>query len=319
VSVIDDLAARLAPGPPGWLTRDAPSAPLTTYRCGGALALHARVERASDLELIAGALAGVPGVPVLVVGRGSNLLVADAGFQGLAITLAGEFEHLAVDAAAATVQAGGAVALPVLARRSAAAGVAGLEFFVGIPGSVGGAVRMNAGGHGAETVDVLREARVFSLRTGHAAVVTTAGLELGYRHSALQATDVVVAASFAGRADDRAACEARIDEIVRWRREHQPGGQNAGSVFTNPRGDSAGRLIDSCGLKGLAVGGVVVSEKHANFFVARPGARAGDVVELVRTVQRRVEAETGIRLEPELQLVGFPANGDALPEEQCRS
>ncbi len=117
--------------------------------------------------------------------------------------------------------------------------------------------------------------------------------------------DVVLSALFAGREDDPGACERRIDEIVRWRREHQPGGQNAGSVFTNPPGDAAGRIIDACGLKGLRVGQVVVSEKHANFFAASPGATADDVVALMRLVQARVESATGIRLEPELQLVGF--------------
>ena len=118
------------------------------------------------------------------------------------------------------------------------------------------------------------------------------------------------AAGFAGRRDDPAECDRRIDEIVRWRREHQPGGQNAGSVFTNPPGDSAGRLIESCGLKGLEVGGAVVSEKHANFFAASPGARADDVFALIRLVQDRVEAATGVRLVPELQLVGFAGGSE---------
>jgi UDP-N-acetylmuramate dehydrogenase len=114
-----------------------------------------------------------------------------------------------------------------------------------------------------------------------------------------------VSARFTGRVDDAGECGRRIDDIVRWRRANQPGGQNAGSVFTNPPGDAAGRLIEQCGLKGLRVGGVVVSEKHANFFVAEPGARADDVLALIRTVQARVEAETGVRLVPELQLIGF--------------
>ncbi len=123
---------------------------------------------------------------------------------------------------------------------------------------------------------------------------------------------MVVAAAFTGRADDADACSARIDEIVRWRREHQPGGQNAGSVFTNPPGDSAGRLIDVAGCKGMRVGGAVVSEKHANFFVAEPGARAADVNELIDRVRRRVLDATGVRLERELHLVGFePAWTDA--------
>jgi UDP-N-acetylmuramate dehydrogenase len=264
-----------------------------------------RVERDDDLDAVADVLADAPSVEVLVVGRGSNLLVSDDGFAGVALVLAGTFDELTIDARAATVDAGGAVALPVLARRAGAAGVGGLEFYVGIPGSVGGAVRMNAGGHGDETAAVLKRARVFDLERAAVQDASVADLGLGYRRSALGPRAVVTAAAFAGAPDDPAVCAARIDEIVRWRREHQPGGQNAGSVFTNPPDDSAGRLIDACGLKGFRVGGAVVSEKHANFFVAEQGARAGDVRALIREVQRRVEEETGVRLEPEVRLVGF--------------
>ena len=300
-TIADELEARLA----GRVDRDAPSAPLTTYRCGGSLAVLVRIDREHDLEEVAAVLAAHPDVPVLPIGRGSNLLVADAGFAGVAIVLGGELERIDVDPAPARVEAGGAAALPVLARQAARAGIGGLEFYVGIPGSVGGALRMNAGGHGAQTEDVVTWTRVLDLRDGRTRELGISELALGYRCSALGARDLVIAAGFAGNHDDPATCERRIDEIVRWRRRHQPGGQNAGSVFTNPPGDAAGRIIDSCGLKGLRVGGVVVSEKHANFFAASPGARADDVLALMRLVQSRVEAETGVRLVPELQLVGF--------------
>jgi UDP-N-acetylmuramate dehydrogenase len=193
----------------------------------------------------------------------------------------------------------------VLARRTAGAGFSGLEFFVGIPGSVGGAVRMNAGGHGRETADVLRRAWVVDVLAGGERRVRTAGeLALGYRHSSVTASEVVVAAELAVTPDDPIACEARVAEVVRWRREHQPGGANAGSVFRNPPGDSAGRLIDAAGLKGLRVGGAVVSPKHANFFQADPGATAADVGRLVAEVQRRVADATGVHLVPELLMVG---------------
>jgi UDP-N-acetylmuramate dehydrogenase len=299
-----DLGAALDAGLPGRVRRDASSAELTTYRCGGPLALLVRAEAEADLVIVAEVLRGSD-VPVLVVGRGSNLLVADAGFPGVAITLAGALEQLEIDRATAIVRAGGAVPLPVLARRAAAAGVAGLEFFVGIPGSVGGAVRMNAGGHGADTDDVIVTARVVDLGDGTGREMSRAELGLGYRQSALSPLAVVVGAEFAGRGDDPAACNERVDEIVRWRREHQPGGQNAGSVFTNPPGDAAGRLIEAAGCKGVRVGGAVVSEKHANFFVAEPRARAGDVYALVELVQQRVEASSGVHLEPELRCIGF--------------
>lgn len=285
--------------------RDAPAGPLTTYRCGGPVAVLVRIDRADDLEAVAEVLVGEPATPVVVIGRGSNLLIADSGFAGVALVLGGEHERIEFDPVGARVEAGGAAALPVLARQAAKAGIGGLEFYVGIPGSVGGAVRMNAGGHGAQTKDVVEWARVLDLRDGETRQLSVAELDLGYRHSVLGPRQVVVAASFVGHETDPAVGEAQIDEIVRWRRVHQPGGQNAGSVFTNPPGDTAGRLIESSGLKGLRVGGVVVSEKHANFFVAEPGARANDVLALVQLVQARVEGATGIRLEPELQLVGF--------------
>ncbi len=306
---------------PGRVERDAPSGALTTYRCGGPIAALARIDRSDDLARLAGVLGPHPDVPILVIGRGSNLLISDAGFAGVAIALGGEFERIDVrpggnsvgNSVRVRVDAGSAAPLPVLARQAAQAGVGGLEFFVGIPGSVGGAVRMNAGGHGAETKDVIVSARVFDLATAQARELGVGELAFGYRSSALGARDVVVAAGFAGRDDDPAACEARIDDIVRWRREHQPGGQNAGSVFTNPPGDTAGRLIDACGLKGVRVGGVVVSEKHANFFAAGPGAHADDVVALMDLVRDRVEAATGVRLVPELQLVGFADPSEEAP------
>jgi UDP-N-acetylmuramate dehydrogenase len=310
---IDDVTAELSARLPGRVEREVSSAGLTTYRCGGPLAVVVRPEREDDLRAIAEVLDDGD-VPVLVIGRGSNLLVADAGFAGVALVLAGEFEQLDIDRgdAGVLIRAGGAVALPVLARRTAASGVAGLEFFVGIPGSVGGAVRMNAGGHGAQTADVIVDARVYDLGDRRARAVGRAQLGLGYRRSALGPRAVVVAATFTGTADDAAECAARIDEIVRWRRENQPGGQNAGSVFTNPPDDAAGRLIEAAGCKGLRVGGAVVSEKHANFFVAEPGARAADVYELTELVRKRVLEATGVRLERELHLVGFePTRTDA--------
>jgi UDP-N-acetylmuramate dehydrogenase len=303
-SIAAELEARLA-GRESRVERAAPSAPLTTYRCGGPLAVLVKVNRESDLEEVAAVLVAHPEVEVIVIGRGSNLLVADAGFPGVGIVLGGEMERIDLDPANARVEAGAAAALPVLARQAAKAGIGGLEFYVGIPGSVGGALRMNAGGHGAQTRDVLVDARVLDLRDGISREVNVDELDQGYRRSSLDARELVLSARFAGKRDDPEACDRRIDEIVKWRREHQPGGQNAGSVFTNPPGDTAGRLIDACGLKGLRVGGVVVSEKHANFFVAEPGARADDVVALVKLVQRRVAEATGVRLVPELQLVGF--------------
>jgi UDP-N-acetylmuramate dehydrogenase len=161
--------------------------------------------------------------------------------------------------------------------------------------------------HAHRTADVLVTARVCPLADPDGGVVTrsAAELALGYRASAVGPTHVVVGAEFALAPDDPAACAARIDEVVRWRREHQPGGANGGSVFRNPPGDAAGRLIDASGCKGLRVGGAHVSEKHANFFQADPDARADDVHRLIGVVRRRVAEVTGVTLVPELVMVGF--------------
>jgi UDP-N-acetylmuramate dehydrogenase len=287
---------------------DAPTAPLTTYRLGGPAAALVRASSERVLRDLAEVLRDHD-VAVLVVGRGSNLLVADRGFRGIVVVLGGDLDRVVLDVDG--VVAGGAATLPRLARQAAAAGLGGLEFYVGIPGTVGGAVRMNAGGHGRDTRDVLASARVLDLRgDGDIRTRAVGQLDLGYRTSSVRTTEVVVDARFEVGPDDPGACRARIDEIVEWRREHQPGGSNAGSVFRNPPGDSAGRLIDACGLKGFRVGGAVVSPKHANFFQAEAGATADDVHALVREVRSRVEQATGVALEPELQMIGFEEEDD---------
>ena len=207
-----------------------------------------------------------------MIGKGSNLLVADRGFDGLAITLEGDFAEVVVDAGQHRVRAGAGVALQSLARTTAGAGQRGLEFFVGIPGSVGGAVRMNAGGHGRETADVLIRAEVLTVGPGARPETRPVGaLGLGYRTSNLGPGEIVVRRRVRGHAASPAECEESIAEIVRWRKEHQPGGSNGGSVFRNPPGDSAGRLIDELGLKGLRVGGAIVSPKHAELLPGRGG------------------------------------------------
>ena len=301
---LQELAERLA-SVGVVVERDVPVAGLTTYHVGGPISVLARVGSVGALGALADVVAAL-GPPLLVVGRGSNLLVADAGFAGLGVQLDGEFETVDLEAGPDVVRAGGAVALPVLARRTAAAGRSGLEFYVGIPGSVGGAVRMNAGGHGRETGDVLISAEVIDLAAGGVpSIRDVTDLAFGYRRSALTATEVVTAASFTVTARVAEECDASVAEIVRWRREHQPGGSNAGSVFSNPPGDSAGRLIDAAGLKGFRVGGAVVSEKHANFLQAEAGATADDVHRLVLEVQRTVLDATGVQLVPELKMVGF--------------
>jgi UDP-N-acetylmuramate dehydrogenase len=282
--------------------RDVPLGPLTTYRVGGPAARLVRVEDPDELPAVA-ELVRAESLATLVVGKGSNLLVADAGFDGLAVVLGESFAQIEIDGT--MVRAGGATPLPVLARRTAAAWLRGLEWAVGVHGSVGGGVRMNAGGHGSDIAASLLRVRVFDLATGDDVTVQAADLDLGYRRSSIRPTQIVVHADFATTAGDSAAAGALIDEIVRWRRENQPGGQNAGSVFTNPEGDSAGRLVDAAGCKGLRIGTAEVSTKHANFIQADAGGSADDVAALLAEVRRRVRDASGIDLHPELRMIGF--------------
>lgn len=284
--------------------RDAPLGLLTTYRVGGRAALWLEARGIDDL-LAVGAAHRETGLPVLVVGNGSNLLVADDGFTGIAITLAPFASTIAIDGT--TVLAGSAVSLPVLARRTVAAGLTGLEWAVGVPGSVGGAVCMNAGGHGADTASRLVGVRVLDLASGEDEQVEPASLHLRFRGSALLDHHVVIEASFALAPGDREASELELAEIVRWRREHQPGGQNCGSVFVNPVPGqlAAGELIDSLELRGLRIGTAHVSTKHANFIQADEGGKAADVVALMDDVRRRVREAFGIELRSEVRLIGF--------------
>ncbi len=288
---------------------EVPLGPFCTYRVGGPAALFVEPDSMTDLEPIRAAVVAT-GCPTLVVGRGSNLLVADAGFPGIAIHLGPSFEAVEIDEDSATVRAGGAALLPVVARRTASAGLTGFEWAVGVPGSVGGAVRMNAGGHGSDMAASLTSATVFDLA---ADVSTTAALAdwslddlaLGYRRSAIGPRQLVLSAELALAPGDAERSTAQISEIVAWRRANQPGGQNAGSVFANPDGDSAGRLIDSLGLKGFRVGTAEVSTKHANFIQADPDGSADDVWALIREVRLRVATASGIELQVENRLIGF--------------
>ena len=285
----------------------------TTYKVGGAAALHMLVTSIDDLYLVSAVLAEVP-LPILVIGRGSNLLVSDSGFQGLALTISGladyvdlpnrdedpEIEPIALF--------GGSVALPVAARQSVARGLTGFEWGVGVPGSVGGAVRMNAGGHGSDMASSLTSVRMFHLRKGLEAHVNAVDLGLRFRGSALDDHHVVLSATVDLEwSKSQEASEAELQEVVRWRRENQPGGQNAGSVFVNPEPGkvSAGEVIDELGMRGLRIGSAQVSEKHANFIQADENGSAHDVVALMAEIRRRVRDERGYVLRSEIRLVGF--------------
>ena len=305
-----DLDRRLADSPLGpSLRRDYGLAPHTTYRVGGPVRLFVTVNDRAELDtlsfVVSASAAATGPTPVLVVGRGSNLLVADRGFDGLAVALGGGLAGFEINGT--TVTASGGALLPVLARASADAGLTGFEWAVGVPGTVGGAVRMNAGGHGSDMSESLVEAVVVDLHRGGAAVRAATGLHLGYRSSNIASHQVVVSIKLQLRLGDRSAARRELAEIVQWRRANQPGGRNAGSVFTNPEHAAAGALIESAGAKGLRVGSAEVSSKHANFIQSDEGGRAADIVEVMREVRRRVGANHGVELATETHLVGFEA------------
>jgi len=284
-------------------------ASMTTYGVGGPAALFADVSTATDLEAVRTAL-GTHRVPVAVIGRGSNLLVADEGFFGLVIRLGGTFGEVTLPSgldaeAPQVVTAGAAVPLPVLARQVADAGWSGLAWAVGVPGSVGGAVRMNAGGHGSDMAAVLRRYRWIDLLSERGGTDDVARLHYGYRSSSIAPNEVVCSAELEVVRGDRSDEKRQLSEIVRWRRAHQPGGSNAGSVFANPPGDSAGRLIEACGLKGYRIASAQVSTKHANFIQADQGGRAADILALMDHVADVVRTESGTSLSPEVRLLGF--------------
>lgn len=285
------------------LARDVPSGVFCTYRVGGTFALVTRVETIEALgELVA--VIGESGLASLPVGKGSNLLVSSAGFDGVAIVLGDGFSGVEIDGT--TVDAGAAATLPVVARASVKAGLTGFEWAVGVPGSIGGAVRMNAGGHGSDMAANLVSVEVADILLGGIVTRGVESLGLGYRSSSLSPWHIVVQATLELEdADDDADGEEALREIVGWRRENQPGGANAGSVFTNPPNDSAGRLIDAAGLKGFRVGSAEVSEKHANFIQVDADGDANDVMQLMVEIVDRVHEDSGVRLHAETQLVGF--------------
>lgn len=276
----------------------------TTLRVGGPAAALVQAETPADLMAIA-RVSHALDRPWLVIGKGSNLLVADDGWPGIVIVLGRGFRGVDIDEE--RVVAGAAEPMPALSQRVARHGLGGFAFGVAIPGTVGGAVRMNAGAHGREIRDVLEWAEVARMTADAAIERWDVGrLGFSYRYSDLAPDAIVIRAQLRlGMADaDRIAAD--MAEMRRWRRAHQPINEpSCGSVFRNPPGDSAGRLIEAAGLKGLRVGGAQVSRRHANFITVRPGTRAKDVHAIIRQAQRRVREMAGVDLRTEVVLAGF--------------
>ncbi len=279
-----------------------PLAPLTTFRIGGPAALYLEVESDDDL-VAAGQASATAELPVLVLGKGSNVLVSDTGFSGIVLRLGKPFRWAARQGSELT--AGGAMPLPALSGVALLHHLAGLEFGVAIPATLGGAVRMNAGAHDRSISDVLAAMEVFSLPEGARRWIPAEEARFEYRTSALGDESVVVGARVRLAPGEPERIRELMDEAREWRRRTQPLAQpNCGSVFKNPPGDHAARLVEAIGAKGLRVGGVEVSTKHANFIVADRGARAGDVAELIQQIQARVADSFGVALETEVRFVG---------------
>ncbi|MPZ86811.1 MAG: UDP-N-acetylmuramate dehydrogenase [Nitriliruptorales bacterium] len=300
----DELVARLTAAVGGEVRAGERLAAHTTLKVGGPAAALLRAEHPSDLVAVAEVCAELRR-PWLILGRGSNLLVADAGWPGAVVTLGRGFRGWVAEGS--DVVAGAAEPMPVLSAAVARQRLAGLAFGVAIPGSLGGAVRMNAGAMGREMRDVLDSAEVVRLGDGgRLQRLDAAELRMTYRHTALPADAVVVRARLRLRPGAGDELAAEMAAFKQWRREHQPINEpSCGSVFRNPPGDSAGRLIDSSGLKGHRVGGAQVSDKHANFITVRAGATAGDVAQVITDVRRIVAERHGVTLVTEVVLAGF--------------
>jgi UDP-N-acetylmuramate dehydrogenase len=279
-----------------------PLAPLTSFRLGGPAALYVEPDTISELSTVGEAIVETH-IPFVVIGKGSNILVSDAGFPGLVVRLGRGFRWVARDGDRLT--AGAAIPLPALSGVALHHGLTGLEFGVAIPATLGGAIRMNAGAHDHEMREVLERIQTYRLREGRAETLSDADAGFGYRRSGLAEDAVVTGGLVLLEPGDAAEIRARMDEVRGWRRRTQPVAEpNCGSVFTNPEGDHAARLIEAAGGKGRRVGGAVVSHKHANFIVAEPGAKAADVVALIREVQALIERSAGVTLQPEVRLIG---------------
>lgn len=282
-------------------------AQLTTYKVGGTAAIFVKAENQDDLLQVAAAVRGSY-LPMIVLGRGSNTLFGDGEFRGVVLQLGDFFNNIEIPQSGllAQVNAGASVPLPVLARRTAGAGLSGLEWGVGVPGSIGGAIRMNAGGHGSDMAQTLIEVSICDVTSCVIESVPASEVGLRFRGSNIQDHQIVLSARFELTWGDRRESESMIDDIVKWRRDHQPGGQNAGSVFVNPiPGEvTAGQLIDDCGLRGFRIGTAEVSSKHANFIQADVDGRAGDVLAVMRHVRQMVHSKYGFELRSEVRLVG---------------
>jgi UDP-N-acetylmuramate dehydrogenase len=296
MSVVLDM-----PAVRGRLTAAAPLAPLVWFKSGGAAEWLFEPKDAGDLAAF---LAGLdPAVPVMALGLGSNMIVRDGGVPGVVVRLGKAFAQVErVDDT--TLRCGGGASGILVSSKARDAGIAGLEFLRGIPGTVGGFVRMNGGAYGREVKDILVDCEVL-LRSGERRTLALAQVGYSYRHSQLPEGAVVVSATLRGVPGDPKTIGAEMDRIAAEREASQPlRSRTGGSTFKNPAGKKAWQLVDEAGLRGFRIGDAQVSEKHCNFLLNLGGATSAQIEELGEEVRRRVKAESGIELEWEIQRVG---------------
>jgi UDP-N-acetylmuramate dehydrogenase len=294
------IAAEL-PRASGKLTRAAPLAPLVWFKSGGAAEYLLEPKDTADLQDFVRDLD--ERISVWPLGLGSNLIVRDGGVDGVTVRLGKAFAKIEQNDAT-TLRCGGGASGILVASTARDAGIAGLEFLRGIPGTVGGFVRMNGGAYGREVKDILTECDVV-LRSGDLVTLTADDLEYSYRHSELPGGAVVVSATFRGVPGDKALIGAEMDRIAQEREAAQPlRSKTGGSTFKNPDGRKAWQLVDQAGCRGLTIGGAQVSEKHTNFLINTGDATSADIETLGEEVRRRVLGSTGVELQWEIQRVG---------------
>ncbi len=285
----------------GKLTQDAPLDKLVWFKSGGAADW---LFEPADIDDLVGFLSGLDeGAPVMALGLGSNLIVRDGGVPGVVVRLGKAFSSVEAKRDC-VIECGGGASGILVASTARDAGIAGLEFLRGIPGTVGGFVRMNGGAYGREVADILVDCDVI-LPGGALVTVPAADLDYSYRHSVLPDGAIVVAARFKGAPGEPKEIGAEMDRIAHAREETQPlRSKTGGSTFKNPPGDKAWRLVDAAGCRGLRMGGAQVSEKHANFLINTGDATSADIETLGEEVRRRVSESQGVTLEWEIQRVG---------------
>lgn len=299
--IVPDLKARL-PELRGRLLANQPLGEFTWFRVGGPAQVFFMPEDENDLAY---GLRNLPAdMPVYVIGAGSNLIVRDGGVEGVVVRLGRGFNAVTIEGDKVT--AGSAMLDAMVAREAQKAGLAGLAFLSGIPGTIGGALRMNGGAYGGETKDILIEARGVD-RAGNIRTFSNAEMGFSYRHCGVAEDVIFTSATFRGRAGDAAEIAAEMAAIKSKREASQPRNRTGGSTFKNPPGMSAWKLVDEAGCRGLKVGQAQVSELHSNFLISLDGATAGDIERLGETVRARVKEKSGVELEWEIKRIGISA------------